>query len=261
MSHQAYAWELSENQAWAMKYTGLLSTLQLAFLAGSYVVYSCDIPEEFYVKNEYPYAQVWYDEMAMKYPDIHFNERSFLASKRGFFSNFTTWDISWNEIYGHRADLESIDKIYKKKADNIQLTEEETDVLNIIEFVLLDTIGLLENNFLVKDFVVETAIHSASIIALAAYRDMYPGGSQFIQIPIAFIAAHLSVCGFVRSQVAQADQFACQHAANIDVLQGGVKYFSYLRNNGIVTMAHPSAESRMQVILDEIARRSPKEIV
>lgn len=86
----------------------------------SYFISSYLTPESFYVKSKYPYAQIWYDEMIVKYPDAHLKEVPFLFEKRGVFDNYvscyTSLECTYNQICGDRADLEIINNIYKKKA-------------------------------------------------------------------------------------------------------------------------------------------------
>jgi len=112
------------------------------------------VQEEHLVKTSYPYAQEWYDAMAIKYPDAHLESKLFLQTMRhtpkqavrGWFSTF-------NQIYFPQDSLKEINRLYKNKIDDKELTDEEQLTLCKEEFILLHKAGHIEHNDVFTTFV------------------------------------------------------------------------------------------------------------
>jgi len=226
----------------------------------SYFISSYMTPESFYVKSKYPYAQIWYDEMIIKYPDAHLDEVPFLFEKRGVFDNYvscyTSLECTYNQICGDRADLEIINNIYKKKAGNIELTENDINNSRILEFILLNVVGYLQQNAYAKRLICEGAVFPAAVAALAVYKNSFPTDSLAIEGSIAMCACFAVCAYYAKHQAIQANKFACSQAADIHVLQGGLQYFNNLTKAGVISFKHPLTQVQAQMIADEIVRRS-----
>ncbi len=225
---------------------------------GASIAYSYDLPRTFYVKHNYFYAQDWYDEMSEKYPAAHLDQKQFLQAKRGIFNNNVTWENTFNQIYAPIVDLQRINEIYKKKARNIKISEEDEIILCVCEFFLLCQAAHIEHNDSVCSLVASGIIFPTVEIARAIYTDK----------PITFWISSLDQCiallvgfivytGYLRHQVAQADKFACDQACDIDVLRGGLRFFNYItsHNLGMFDFTHPNSQTRAQAVFDEIERR------
>ncbi|AXK60378.1 hypothetical protein [Candidatus Chromulinivorax destructor] len=229
----------------------------------SYFISSYMTPESFYVKSKYPYAQVWYDEMIIKYPDAHLKEVPFLFEKRGVFDNYVSCygclECTYNQICCYRGDLEIINNIYKKKAEGIELTENDINNSRILEFILLNVAGYLQQNSYAKRLMCEAAVFPAAVAALALYKNNFPTYSLNIEVSIAMWAC-LAVCLYnARYQAIQANKFACSQAADIKILQSGLQYFNNLTKAGVVSLKHPQTQVQAQMIADEIVRRSSQD--
>ncbi len=269
-THHVSAWDLSENQKLNLILSAGYVSMGTISAATAYMMYSCNIPDKFYVKNKYSYAQIWYNEMAVKYPDAQLDQYTFLSAQRGFCSNYVTWQCTFHEIYAHRADLDALEDIYKKKAASIELSEQEILVLNILEFLLLDVAGLAKHNVFVKSLIADSIAFPIALatVDLCIIRNLVTSPSAKIEpavamfeVATAFTMTTLGYFSYIKHQVVQADKFACQQAADVDVLRGGLKFFNHLRNNGMISFVHPSLDSRIQMVLDEIERRSQKDAI
>lgn len=243
-----------------LNYVGANSLFTAACGVGAYVAYSCNIPEEFYVKNNYPYAQVWYDEIAKKYPMAHFEQRKFLQARRGILHNDVTWEATFNQIYAHKGDLQRIDEIYKKKSANEVISEEDVIILNICEFLLLHEAAHVNNNDSAYRLIAAGTIFPILEIAQMSYTGKVPSllpWSNSIDQFIPFIIGMIVYYNYLYHQEARADRFACDHAQDIEVLQGGLQLFNYITTTGLGTFdfEHPNSETRAQKVVDEINRR------
>lgn len=226
----------------------------------SYFISSYMTPESFYVKSKYPYAQIWYDEMIVKYPDVHLDKIPFLFEKRGVFDNYvscyTSFECTFNQICCDRADLEIINNIYKKKAEGIELTANDINNSRMLEFILLNVAGYLQQNAYAKRLMCEGAVIPAAVAVLAVYKNNFTTDSLATEASIAMFAC-LAVCAYyAKYQAIQANKFACSQAADIHVLQGGLQYFNNLTKAGVISLKHPLTQVQAQMIADEIVRRS-----
>ncbi len=231
MSLQLFAFEISEQQKQDVLQFGTGYSVFVAALgAGSYIAYSCNIPEEFYVKNNYPYAQIWYDEMAQKYPDAHFDQKVFLQARPGILDNELNWQNSFNQIYAPKADLQIIDEIYKKKAANVAISQEDSMVLHSCEFVLLNKAAHIKNNDKLLSFIGMGLIYPGLEIAHAVSTGTSPNLDLLDRLMDPKVYA-LSAIGtivyysYLRYQEARADKFACNQAVDQEVLRGGLNFF------------------------------------
>lgn len=254
----------SELQNIAALHTGGQLSGSLIFATTAYLFYSCNIPESFDVKNNYPYTQQWYEDMDKKYPDLQLHSHRFLCAQKGIVSNSTNWQVGTSEIYILRSDAASINNIYKKKEDGQKLTEVDQNILFISEFLLLNMAGYLQQNAYSNKKIFDILTMPSAIGLMGAYLSYYaedkpgyfsPEISFISQGIAAIIAGAVGASYYQTYQACQADRFACKHAANIDVLRGGLKYFEYISNNQIISFNHPSPENRIQMVLFEIARR------
>ncbi len=249
-SSSVYSFEITDNQHFALQNIGVKSLIVGAVGLSSYVAWTCNVPEEFYVKNSHPYAQVWYDEMAMKYPHIHFDQKRFLSGRRSLFDNSISWESAYNDVYAPTDDLQIIHEIYKNKSENIEITENDKLVLSMCEFLLLHEAAHIKNHdsigrlCAIVSLGICTEIVTATYRATGLYNPMthtdYFGRENHLDSYCGFIACAMGYIAYVRYTETRADQFACDNASDIEVLNAGKTLFE---NLDIITAAAQDSNS------------------
>lgn len=105
-----------------------------------------------FIKKTYPYALLWFESLNQKYPDLHVTEKEFLC---GSYSEkeYHCWKSSFNQIYCPDNFLLKINVIYKKIMDRHFLTEDEMIFLSVQEFMILQQIGIIEQEQIVQRYI------------------------------------------------------------------------------------------------------------
>lgn len=215
-----------------------------------------DRPEEFYVKHSFPYAQMWYDEMTIKYPAAHLDTKRFLQADYGIPKEDAVWSALYNSIHCPQADLAYIDAMYKKKMNGEPWTDDEIMTSNAIEWLLLHEAGHVELNYSLNDLYLGIGLYATFETMKMLYTESTDEASkkavekalsgyishdrthQFLTSSamwmryVAMTFPELFAMGciklaWVRDQEAQADNFANTHAA-MDALPGGIGFFQRL---------------------------------
>jgi len=183
--------------------------------------------EEYLVASKYPDAQKWYEALSKKYPDAHLEQKRFSQTMRGVRANAIAWCSAFDAIYFPQASLKEINRLYKKKMKNKELTQEELTILAKEEFILLHEAGHIEHNDMWKRLVSIIGIEAILSIGSQLYlKHINPSGVQrtIVSHMDGFIPFFVALFGYIRYQEAQADNFACQQG-DIDALKGGITFF------------------------------------
>lgn len=243
-SSYVYSFEITDNQHIALKNIGVNSLIVGALGLSSYVAWTCNVPEEFYVKNSHPYAQVWYDEMAIKYPHVHFDQKRFLSGRRGLLDNSVSWESAYNDVYAPAGDLQRIHEIYKNKSENIEITENDNLGLCMCEFLLLHEAAHIKNKDSIGRLCAFGSLGMFMEIVTATYRATglynpmintdYFGRDNHLDSYCGIAACFMGYIAYVRYAETRADEFACDNAVNIEVLNAGKTLFE---NIDIITAA------------------------
>ena len=110
-----------------------------------YVGYNYLVRTEYLVKNKFPHAQTWYENLTQKYPAAHLDKKQFIL-KPAFspilahvaaFAEQCKWTSTFDHIYFSEEALKEITYLYKKVIDGYPLDEEEQLALARQEFSLL----------------------------------------------------------------------------------------------------------------------------
>ncbi len=223
--------------------------------AGLYFGYNYLIREEFLVKNKFPIAQIWYEELTEKYPEAHLNHKQFiqkpnsgiLYNKLTEFAERCSWLSNHNHIYFSDNDLGEITILYQKVLDGYPLHESEQLSLSKQEFILLHEAGHIEHDdakdLLITMFGLFTAVKGIEFIindttqpsiikreapedytffSFCPLKDMttIPGIVTTYQ-GVTFMAGLIAM---IRYQESRADAFACR-LADDKTLQGAIDIF------------------------------------
>lgn len=228
----------------------VITSLFAATGIGSYLLNYLEQPAEFYVKNLYPHAQLWYEDMIVKYPQARLDQKRFLQSSYFFSKEYAVWSVMCNNIYCPQGDLVYLEAVYTKKINDELLDDAEILFLNTIEWLLLHEAGHSELNYSLN----EAMLIITGIAALEACKAFYKESTddaskkylESVSSPFFTSAAmwsrymmmtyaELCILGslkvaWVRDQEAQADNFANKHATS-DALLGGVSFFERVRGS------------------------------
>ncbi|MDP3787702.1 MAG: M48 family metalloprotease [Candidatus Chromulinivorax sp.] len=215
-----------------------------ACAAYQYIVSNYLVQEEHLVKTDYPYAQLWYDELARKYPDAHLESKLFLQTMRGVPKKSVSWCSSFRHIYFPQDDLQSINYSYARKFLALDDYDEIDDlILAEQEFILLHEAGHIEHNDAAKRCMVFARMAVAAQImeyGLQIYfqdpMSVYPSLADLEQAVAkrdfisncnwsAKVMAIMVGCIYLsRTQECAADDFACE-IADDQALKGGISFF------------------------------------
>jgi Peptidase family M48 len=216
-----------------------------AFQAGvqynNYATKECGI-------DTYPNAKLWFGAMTEKYPVADLKSAEFCQGNQ--------WLNSGNRIFANPGDLQVIDHVYDKKMKNMTLSEAEKNDLNLEEFLLLHEAAHRKNrdtsvSSIATDLIKQTIV--------AQGLNFYAENGAHTGIAIATAYGLNSALGIDHSLKIEtrADKFACDHAADSDVLQGGLGFFNRVTALGAQGQdsLHPHSQLRAQKVVDEIHRR------
>lgn len=223
-----------------------------------YLQYYGEQPEEFYVKSSFPYAQLWYEDMIIKYPAAHLDKKRFLQARHGVSKEETVWSAMCNNIYCPQGDLIYLESLYKKKIDGEQLTDQEITSLDTYEYLLLHESGHIELDYSFNDLVLTVGMIAALEGIKAMYKEStddacaksteaifhgyfsdsaakYLTDATMWTRYIAMTYFELAIVGsiklmWVRDQEVQADNFANKHVAT-DALSGAIAFFERVVNS------------------------------
>jgi len=207
------------------------------------------IQEDYLVKNKYPHAQAWYEDLTLKYPEAHFESKAFLQTMYGISARFISWCSTSNQIYFPEASLKEIDSLYRRTVAGETLTDKEKLTLCKEEFILLHEAGHIEKDDLVKRFISMVGLtlglnglyllstemtQSNGIVNTIDFNDLNSSDSQAaiqtagIHFLNKFNAVNriytIALIQIIRNQESAADKFAYSQA-DIDALYGGVSFF------------------------------------
>ncbi len=214
-----------------------------------YIGYNYLIRQEFLVKNKFPVAQAWYDQLTQKYPAAYLNHKQFVQTPQfslipdalAKFVESCGWSSSHDHIYFKETDLTEITFLYQKVLDGYPLHELEQLALARHEFILLHEAGHIEHNdakdllitigglLLLSHGLIDTSkdeptkdlslinfsINNYNIRCLTI-----PGVVQTMS-GAAFIAGLFAM---LRYQESRADKFACD-IADANTLKGAITIF------------------------------------
>ncbi|MGZ6254637.1 MAG: M48 family metalloprotease [Candidatus Chromulinivorax sp.] len=245
-----HTFDMNEHQYQAIQNISISSSIIGAIAVGSYIAYNYNIPENFYVKNSHPYAQVWYDEMAIKYPQAHLQNKAFLSQRRGIFTNDVSWESGYNTIYAHAGDLTFLHTIYRKKSQDLEISETEQLFLHICEFLLLHEAAHVNNQDSIKNVMINFPLIIIGEVASAAckssqiynpfiHNDLF-GRKHYLSDYLAAFLACIGLVKYMRHIETQADQFAYENAKNIEILQAAKKFFEHI---DIIALAAKNEEN------------------
>jgi len=220
-----------------------------------------------------PHAQTWYNELHKKYPAANFNKIPFKVDDR--------WAADHKSIHCDLSDIDYINDIYQKKYNGEKISEDEQEIISESEWVALHEAGHIKNNDIITSTVVKIGIgigleslfhaYNKKMNIDAATRSL-PKRIGFF-IPMFFGTAYLA-SSYSQYYEKRADAFANQHADD-NALIAGKKYLK--QDNTLLKeceamkatpspksekmvqelfSTHPSIESRIQSIDNEIIRRA-----
>ncbi len=221
-----------------------ISLAVIGFLtACQYVFADCLIQEEHLVVTDYPWAQLWYNDLAKKYPNAHLDTKLFLQSNRMTPAKNTLRNASFNNIFFPEDALFLIDYYYEMKLQGQELSEYKELILAGQEFLLLREAGDIENNDTVKDSIacvsIAVAAQMAEYIVRSCIQDKATSYDSLVDLEKALtiryftqncmwyskaIAIFYGFAYVTKSQRIRADDFACK-MADLSALQGGIYLF------------------------------------
>lgn len=233
----------------------ILISLVAAYYAYNLIPYYADQPAEFYVSHSYPHAQLWYEEMIIKYPQAHLDKKNFLHMRYGISIEKISWGVGGNNIYASQVDLIYLESVYSKKINGQELSSQELDFLYLTEWALLHEAGHAELNYslhaavlalgcfttleIIKmvhkestDDACEKSIKSivATCFADDVIKNYIVSAAMWMRYGAMNCLQGLSLgvltTLWVRDQEMQADNFANQHAAT-DCLPIAIRFFEY----------------------------------
>lgn len=214
----------SEQKKTALFNTIIYTALAINGAITNYVNTNYLIREEYLVLKDFPAAQAWYDEMAVKYPQAKLSEKSFLQTMRNTRAKYMQWCSTSNQIYCPQEALEEIETLYQKKLDGQELTQEETLALGTQEFVLLHEAGHIEHNDLFYRTLYSIGTFASLEAARAAFHENEKTQQNWTTFLIELIAfGHLSNIPS-RCQERAADKFSYE-LVDMNALQGGINFF------------------------------------
>lgn len=260
------SFDLTENQQIALQNIGFNGFIAGAIGLTSYVAWTCSIPEDFYVKKSHPYAQLWYDEMAAKYVQLQLDQKRFLSARRGLLNNKVSWESAYYDTYAPAEDLEKINDIYKKQQQNIDITLDERLFLLACEFCLLHEIAHVHHNDSRNLIIFSCVLAPATELLTAAYRstglynpvvnvDIFGTENRLDKVS-SILTCVLGWLAYIRYTESKADEFACKHAASVDVLQAAQQLFKSFDEIALAAQDETSEDYELALyIIDRPALR------
>ena len=195
--------------------------------------------------DKYPHAEIWYNRMNEKYPVANLHKSEFCQDNQ--------WLSTSNRIFAHPGALQAIDRIYSEKMSNATTNEEDNKVLNMAEFILLHEAGHIKNN----DFGAVTLGYEMFKINIINAILALGSPESHLGIVASGLVDETDPMKKCFKRETRADKFACDHAQDADVLQGGLDFFNYLTINNLGEGGYVCLHSkvRAQKVLDEMKRR------
>ena len=202
------------------------------------------VQEKHLVKTDFPYAQAWYDNLVLKYPTAHLDQKLFLQTWRNVDSKYIQ-HLSWfKNIYFPQDSLETINTLYKKVVDEQQLTQEEQLSLGKEEFLLLHEAAHIEHQDVAARCYAMTGIFAGltgvaqlhtscgsedTVISFLEKSFNIPKVGATVMhhygmVVIGAIMYAMTFNTFAQTHEVAADKFACD-LADMNALQGGIMFF------------------------------------
>jgi hypothetical protein len=207
------------------------------------------------VNELYPFAQEWYDAMAIKYPAAHLNTKSFKIAP---FNH--SFESSLTNIFFPILCIQDLDAIYEKQINGETLQDYETLFLYRLEYLVLHEAAHIENNDAIKRLISPIMLYlgAETLLTCCTNSSFHVNNIDWIRTKIennnllgsANTTAYLVATGlylsyvaqitsnifyklvntpYIRSQEAQADDFALQHG-DMNALYGAVQFFQLSDN-------------------------------
>ena len=217
-----------------------------------YVGYNYLMRDEHLVRNKFPHAQTWYDDMATKYPEAHLNKKQFVQSLKpntslipdflGKTAQSCYWFSSYDHIFFTEEDLKEITYLYKKVIDGYPLDNNEQLALAQREFTLLHEAGHIEHkdskNIIITiigllaategtEFIYNKIVQPVESKIKDPENRKYLYGLIEVPGPLFTLKGLTTVSGLIsilRYQEIEADKFACK-LADSKTLQGTLPLF------------------------------------
>ena len=193
--------------------------------------------------DKYPHAKAWYNKMDEKYPVADLNDAEFCED--------SNWLSSSNRIYFPSVELTAINSIYNKKMSNQTINEIDNRILNINEFLLLHEAGHRKND----DMGLVNIGYKIAKQQMARAAMLNVNTIPFVGEVMAYVYNSDEIVKFHLDIEKRADKFACDHAQDVDILQGGLIFFNHLTINNLNDPLHPNSYERALKVVDEMKRR------
>lgn len=234
---------------------------------------ACEEDAEFITIN-YPYAQAWYDQLILKYPQANLNAKQFLQSSMTLDQSMG-WSFSGSKISCNRKNLINIDAIYEKQINYRFLSESEVLYLSMHEFMLLTVAGKIENNLEMNRYAhtmktvlfleackawykecfdesyLAWVLSQETLMVTSAYTSYEDAIHEYMRkriismVFIELIALFLSDVYFVLYASSQPYKFVCQQA-EVSLLEDVVLFLKKYEHDKVVSV---------KMICDEIEHR------
>jgi hypothetical protein len=137
-------------------FSRLLASMAITSFEGSHSLEACQFwtnpylfdkkYEDSLVSLKYPYAQAWYEEIAQKYPQLHFENKVFMKSAHNY--DYYSYIV----LFFSSQVLARIDCYYKKKMNGQSLDKREAACLEKYEWMLVSDATKIENYDTVKNY-------------------------------------------------------------------------------------------------------------
>lgn len=231
------------------------------------------------IQDQYPYAAQWYNDLSIKYPVAHLEQKQFLGN-----SSYG-WIATKNSILIDSNEAKRINIVYEKKCKGNNLSKNQQEYMATNEWIVLHEAGHIEHKDAIKSLIIPRIIG----FGLESLYQMYHSKlginpadrNLYVKIGISgsmLLTHHILYQSYSRYLEVQADEFANQHADH-NALIGAKNHLKYcidsdeqeyiktvnnyeiiayfIKNQKIPLLhdSHPSFESRIQVIDNEIKKR------
>ena len=231
------------------------------------------------IQDQYPYAAQWYDDLSIKYPAAHFDQKQFLGNCS------YGWSAINNSILIDSNEAQRINSVYERKYKGNNFSRNHQKYMASNEWIILHEAGHIEHEDWIKGLIIPRVIG----FGLESLYQMYH--SKFDINPVdRSLSVKIGISGSMflthlilyqihsRYLEVQADEFANQHADD-NALIGARDYLKYcidsdqqeyskavnnheliayfIKNKKIPLLhdSHPSFESRIEAIDNEIKNR------
>lgn len=224
------------------------------------------------IQDTHPYAQKWFEGLSKKYTQAGLDSMKLLKLSHTYDQKMYTWATFGDRIYSNLEILKNINEVYKKKSDGECLTDVENALLSRSEWSVLHEAGHKKNNDCLKNQLVSLGLVAGLEFSYKTlYEKIFDYGlfdenfsnvcGVALSLSVIMMYSHSYIKNYhSRFMETRADNFANRlaedHALRAAIVE--FKIFEKKSQDESLFAAHPTVQSRIQAMQNELIARSSK---